>query len=84
MAKSSLSVFSDIAKFADFQWKNTDVSTIQGVCHMAHIFFGSSLGKVWLPSFTIVRYVWQILGRGGGGGILPPSSMSSLEKAHPE
>ena len=44
----SISVFSDIAKFADFQWKNADVTTTQGMCHMIHRFFGSSLGKVQL------------------------------------
>ena len=42
----SISVFLDIAKFADSQWKNADVSRTQRVCHMIHIFFGSSLGKV--------------------------------------
>ena len=41
-----LSVFVDIAKLADFRWKNTDVSKTQEVCHVFHIFFGSSLGKV--------------------------------------
>ena len=41
----SISVFSDIAKFADFQRKNADVSRTQGVCHLIHIFFGSSLGE---------------------------------------
>ena len=41
-----LSVFLDIVKFANFRWKNADVSRIQGVCHVIHIFFGSSLGKV--------------------------------------
>ena len=39
-----------------------DVSITQGVCHVIYIFFGSSLAKV--PSFIIVGYVWQILGRG--------------------
>ena len=34
-----LSVFSDIAKFAD-------VRRTQGLCHVIHIFFGPSLGKV--------------------------------------
>ena len=34
------SVFSDIAKFADFWWKNADVSTFQGVCNMTHMFLG--------------------------------------------
>ena len=28
----SISVFLDITKFADFQWKNADVSRTQGVC----------------------------------------------------
>ena len=39
-------VFLDITKFADFWLKNTDVSRTQGVCHVIHIFFGYSLGKV--------------------------------------
>ena len=38
----SISVFLDIAKFT----KNTDVSRTQRVCHMIHIVFGSSAGKV--------------------------------------
>ena len=38
--------FPDILKIADFRWKNADVSRTQGVCHVIHIFFGSSLGKV--------------------------------------
>ena len=42
----SIPVFIDIAKFADFQWKNPDVSRTQEVCHVIHTFFGSSLRKV--------------------------------------
>ena len=42
----SVSVFLDIATFADFQWKNPDVSRTQGIYHVTHTFFGSSLGKV--------------------------------------
>ena len=42
----SISIFLDIIKFADFRWKNPDVSKIQGVCHVSGIFFGSSSGKV--------------------------------------
>ena len=38
--------FLDIAKFADFRRKIADVNRTQGVCHVIHIFFGSSLGKV--------------------------------------
>ena len=41
-----MSVFLDIAKFANFRRKNADVSRTQTVCHVIHIFFGSSLGKV--------------------------------------
>ena len=43
-----ISVFLDRGKFVDFLWKNADVSRTQGVCHVIHIFFGSSLGKVEL------------------------------------
>ena len=42
----SISVFLVIAKFVDLRWNNADVSRTQGVGHMTHIFFGSSLGKV--------------------------------------
>ena len=37
----SMSVFLDIAKFADLRWK-------KGLCHVIHTFFGSSLDKVYL------------------------------------
>ena len=42
----SIFVFLDRAKFADFRFKNADVSITQGVCHMIYIIFGTSLGKV--------------------------------------
>ena len=42
----SISVFLVISKFADFRRKNADVSRIQCVCHVIHIFFKYSLGKV--------------------------------------
>ena len=38
----SISVLLDIAKFADFSTKNADVNRLQGMCHVIHIFFGSS------------------------------------------
>ena len=41
----STSVFLDIAKFADIWQKNADVSRTQGVCHVIHIYFRSSLGN---------------------------------------
>ena len=58
----SISVFLDIAKFVDFQWKNTDVSRTQGMWHVTHIIFWISfrLG-ITVPSFIIVGYVQQIL-----------------------
>ena len=61
-------------KFADFRWKNVDVSWNQKVCHMVHIFFRTSLGKVTLASFIIVRCVWRILGRGVFFPLTPPPS----------
>ena len=42
----SMPVFPDIAKFADFRWKNAEVSRTQEVHHVIHICFGSPLGKV--------------------------------------
>ena len=42
----SISVFLDVAKFADFRLKNRDISRTQGVCHVIYIFKGFSLGKV--------------------------------------
>ena len=35
-------------KTADLPLENAYVSRTQGVCHMIYIFFGSSLGKVYL------------------------------------
>ena len=35
----SASVLLDIAKFADFQYENADVSRTQGLLHMINIFF---------------------------------------------
>ena len=42
----SISVFLDIAKFADFWLKNANVSGTQGVCHGIYVVFETSLGKV--------------------------------------
>ena len=33
-----ISVFLDMAKFADFKWKNAKISRTQGVCHVIHMF----------------------------------------------
>ena len=35
----SIYVFPEIAKFADFQWKNAYVSRTQGLCHVIYIPF---------------------------------------------
>ena len=42
----SISVFLDITKVIDFWWQNSDFSRTQEVCHVIHIFFESTLGKV--------------------------------------
>ena len=42
----SISVFLDIAKFADFWLQNPDVSTTPWLGLVNHVFFGSSIGKV--------------------------------------
>lgn len=42
----SIGVLLDIAKLADFRWKNADRSKIQWECHAIDLFFGSSLYKV--------------------------------------
>ena len=42
----SVFAFLNIAIFADFQWLNADISWTQEVCHVIHIFVGSSLSKV--------------------------------------
>ena len=73
------SVFLDIAKFTDFRWKNADVSRTQGLCQVIHIFcifFGEGITA---PSFIIVGYVWQILGRAGLFG--PPPIREQRRKS---
>ena len=40
------SVILNIAKFANFQWKNAYVGRTQEVCQVIHTIFGSCLGKV--------------------------------------
>ena len=39
-------MFFDKTKAANFMQKNADVSRNKGLCHVIHIFFESSLGKV--------------------------------------
>ena len=42
----SISVYLDILKIADFQWKNANVTGTQGVRLVIYVLLGSSLGKV--------------------------------------
>ena len=42
----STPLFPDIAKIADFQWKNADVRKTHVVCHVIYVFSGSPLGKI--------------------------------------
>ena len=61
-----ISVFSDIAKFADFRWINDDVSRIQRVLSGdLYIFWVFFTYVIAVQSFIIAVYVWQILRRGG-------------------
>ena len=79
----SIFVFLDITKFADFWWKNADVSRTQGVCQVIYIIFWIFFRSgITVPSIIYVGYVWQILGKGDLSP--PPPSLSSPENAHPE
>ena len=53
------------------------------VSRYSYIFWIFFRQGVTMPSFIIVGYVWQILGR-GGSFCTPPPSVSSPRKAHPE
>ena len=46
-------VFPDLTKIANFWWINADVGRTQGVCHVTHIFLGSSLGNVYLCQVSL-------------------------------
>ena len=75
--------FLDLTKFSDLRWKNTNVNRTQGLRHVIYIFFWIfSRLDVSVPSFMIVEYVWEILGR--GGFFAPTPFLSNSEKVHPE
>ena len=65
-----ISVFLNIAKFADFRRKTADVSRTYAVCHVIYIFNIFLRCGITVPSFIIVGYVRQILG--SRGAFLPP------------
>ena len=78
-----ISAFLDIKKFANFRRKNADVSRTQGVRHMIHKFFESSLGKVNCAKFHYCRIC--VTGfRVGDLFALSLPSVSSPEKTHLE
>ena len=57
-------------KISWFLVKNADVSRTKWVCHVIHIFCGSSLDKVWLYQ---VSSLWDMCDRFyGRGTFLPP------------
>ena len=61
----SISVFLAIAKFAYFWWKKCWCQqSSMGVSHDSYIFLIFFRQGLTVPSFIIVGYVWQILGRG--------------------
>ena len=72
-----------MAKFADFWWKNADVSSNQGVCHMIYIYF---LDLLWLrySCAKFHHYSIYVTDFMKGGLFAPPPSVSSPKKAHPE
>ena len=57
----TISVFLDITKFADFRWQNASWLLQSRDLHIFWIFLRY---VITAPSFIIVGYVWQILGRG--------------------
>ena len=65
----------DIAKFADFRWKNADVNTTQEVCHVIYIFFISSFVWYKCAKFHHCR-IFMISFMEGG--------LFCFEKAYPE
>ena len=77
----SVSVFFDIAKFAEIRSKNADVSRTQLVCHVIHNF----LDLLWIRHNCANFYHCRICVTGfkEGGPFCPPS-VSIPEKAHPE
>ena len=42
----SISVFFDIGKFAEFWWRNAEISSNQEWYHMIHVLFESFLGNI--------------------------------------
>ena len=59
VSKWRLYLYFLITNIWQFLVKNSDVSRTQGMCHVIHIDFGSSLSKILLclPGFIIIRYV---------------------------
>ena len=72
-------MFLDIAKFDDFRWKNTDVSRIQGVCHVIDIF----LDLLWVRYNCAKFHHWRICVtdfREGGAFLFRPHPWAAPKK----
>ena len=65
----SISVFLDIAKLGDFQWKIVDVSRTQDVCHVIYIFLDLIYVKYNCAKFYQCRICMTDFRE---GEILPP------------
>ena len=50
-----LSVFHDIAKIANFWWKNADASSTQVVCHMIYLFSGFALANDGITMLSFIN-----------------------------
>ena len=50
-----LSVFQDIAKIANFWWKNADASSTQVVCHMIYLFSGFALANDGITMLSFIN-----------------------------
>ena len=78
----SISAFLDIAKFADFWFKNADISKTQGDRHVIHISFGSPLVRHNCTKFHHCRICVTDFMEEGGGFAHPIREQP--QKAHPE
>ena len=74
----SISVFLNIAKFADFRWKNADVSRTQGVWHDSYMFWIFFWQGITVPSFIIVGCVTDFR---DGGPFCPPPIREQPQKS---
>ena len=77
----ALFVFLDIAKFADFWWKNADVSRTQGGYHVIYLFFASSSHKVNCAKLHRFRIWVTDFREGEGAHFCPPPIREQPQKS---